>query len=901
MKRFINLGLFLILSFYITTLSAQRTVTGKIQEANGQPIIGATVMAQGTSLGTTTNESGVFTLQIPANVNSLTVNYIGYAPKEVFIGDELTIDIVLEEGKILETVFIIGSRSTAARTKTETTAPVDVLNITELVATGQTDPTQMLHYIVPSFNSGRQTVADGTDHIDPSTLRGLGPDQVLTLLNGKRRHNQALININGTIGRGSVGTDMNAIPSAAIERLEVLRDGASSQYGSDAIAGVINVVMKNTPGTTITGHVSSYNTQYEYLFGKNDKRKMTDGETVQLSAYHGMAIAKGKFSVALEFRDRKASNRSGDFLGTVYHGTKATDDSLINARGGFDRTFNMQVGNAASRNILGFVNYNLPIGTNKELYINMGGASRKGSGKGFYRYPKQTTQVIPELYPMGFLPEIHSTIGDYSALIGLKGIVSNGWRWDLSNVFGTNRFRYDVKNSNNASQFALKTAAPTEFYAGTQQFSQNTTNFELSKALKSNAVRSLNLALGLELRIDNFKIEAGEEASWKNYDLNAKPLRVGGSQVFPGFQPGNEVNQGRTVAGAFIDLESDITDKFLVNAAARFENYSDFGTNAAAKLAARYKFADAFVIRGALSNGFRAPSVHQRYFSNTSTQFVVANGVTTPNNVGTYRNDSEIAKALGIPSLEAEKSTNISLGVTSKFAKVVSLTIDAYQINIKDRIVITGNMSRSNALINSLLIAGGAAADVTQVAFFTNAINTSTRGIDAVLGASPKMGNGFLDLTLAANFTKNEIDGPIKTTDKLPADDFGKTFFSRLEESRVVVGQPKSKIAASLGYRIVNFSTQLRATRFGEVAVWDNTNMVLDESFSSKTIVDLNLSYTFKIATLSLGSNNLFDVYPDKIKNLGNTSDGRFIYSRNVTQFGFGGRTLYTALKIDIK
>lgn len=901
MKPLITLSLFLFVVSSTTTLIAQRTITGKISEANGQPIVGATVMASGTSTGTTTNESGIFTIQIPANVTSLLVSYIGFAPKEVFIGDALTIDIVLEEGKILETVFIIGSRSTAARTKTETTAPVDVLNITELVATGQTDPTQMLHYIVPSFNSGRQTVADGTDHIDPSTLRGLGPDQVLTLLNGKRRHNQALININGTIGRGSVGTDMNAIPSAAIERLEVLRDGASSQYGSDAIAGVINVVLKNTPGTTISAHSGSYNTRYEYQFGKDEKRHMSDGETMQFSGYHGMAIGKGKFSVALEYRDRKASNRAGDYLGTVYNASKAVDDSLINASGGFDRAFNMQVGNASSRNLLGFINFNLPIGTNKELYLNIGGASRKGAGKGFYRYPKQNTQVIPELYPKGFLPEIHSTIGDFSALTGIKGILSNGWRWDLSNVFGTNRFRYDVKNSNNASQFALKTSAPTEFYAGTQQFYQNTTNFEISKELKSNAVRTLNLALGLELRIDQFKIEAGEEASWKNYDLNANPLRVGGAQVFPGFQPGNEVNQGRTVAGAFIDLESDITEKLLVNVAARFENYSDFGTNAAAKLAVRYKFAEAFVVRGALSNGFRAPSVHQRYFSNTSTQFVVANGVTTPNNVGTYRNDSEIAKALGIPSLEAEKSTNISLGVTSKFAQVISLTIDAYQINIKDRIVITCNMSRSNALINSLLIAGGAAADVTQVAFFTNAINTRTTGIDAVMGASPKLGNGFLDLTLAANFTKNEIDGEPKTTDKLPVDQFGNTFFSRLEESRIVVGQPRSKIAAAVGYRIAKLATQLRATRFGEVAVWDNSNMALDETFSPKSIVDLNIGYTFKKATLSVGSTNLFDTYPDKIKNPGNTSDGRFIYSRNVTQYGFGGRTLYTALKIDIK
>lgn len=902
MKILIRLSFLLFALLVGVQVNAQKKISGKINDDKGEPLVGASIIVKGTSKGAVTDANGVYSLDVPKDATTLVVSFVGYEAQEVAIGNSSNLDVVLvESGISLGNVVVIGSRSTAARTKTETASPVDVLSSRELQATGQTEPTQMLHYVVPSFNSGRQTVADGTDHIDPSTLRGLGPDQVLTLLNGKRRHNQALININGTIGRGSVGTDMNAIPSAAIERLEVLRDGAASQYGSDAIAGVINVVMKDAPGTSITGHVGSYSTEYEYLFGKTDKRKMTDGETVQLSAYHGMAVGKGKLSIALEYRDRKASNRTGDFLGTVYTGTKATDDSTIAARGGFDRTFNMQVGNAASRNLLGFVNFNMPIGENKEFYLNVGGASRKGSGKGFYRYPKQTTQVIPELYPNGFLPEIHSTIGDYSALAGIKGTMTSGWRWDLSTVYGTNRFRYDIKNSNNASQFALKAAAPKEFYAGTQQFAQSTTNFDISKALNVSSLKSLNLAFGAEFRIDNFKIEAGEEASWKNYDLNAKPLRVGGSQVFPGFQPSNEVDKSRSVLGAYVDVESDVTDNFLVNVAARVENYSDFGANAAAKLAARYKFADAFVVRGAISNGFRAPSVHQRYFSNTSTQFVVANGVTTPNNVGTYRNDSDIAKALGIPSLEAEKSTNTSIGVTSKFASVFSLTVDAYQINIKDRIVATGNMSRSNALINSLLTAGGAAADVTQVAFFTNAINTKTKGIDAVLGASPKLGTGTLDLTVAANFTKNEIDGAPKTTDKLPTDQFGKTFFSRLEESRVVVGQPRSKIAVSLGYRIAGVNINLRGTKFGEVAVWDNTNTALDEIFTPKTVIDATLSYKFKVATLTLGANNLTDVYPDKIKNLGNTSDGRFIYSRNVSQFGFGGRYLYAALRIDLK
>ena len=880
-------------------LNAQNKISGKISGSNNEPLVGASVVVKGTSTGATTDINGRYSLTVTDKAMSITISFVGYTTQDITIGNATVLDVTLKEGTSLSSVVVVGSRSTASRTKTETAVPIDVLTSKELQATGQTEPTQMLHFVVPSFNSGRQTVADGTDHIDPSTLRGLGPDQVLTLLNGKRRHNQALININGTIGRGSVGTDMNAIPAAAIERLEVLRDGASSQYGSDAIAGVINVVMKNSVGTSVTGHIGGYNTEYEYKFGSTDKRKMTDGEMVQLSAYHGMAIGKGKLSLSLEYRDRKASNRTGDFLGTVYNSNKVLDDSIINSKGGFDRTFNMQVGNASSRNILGFLNFNMPIGENKEFYLTAGGASRKGAGKGFYRYPKQTTQVIPELYPKGFLPEIHSTIADYSALAGIKGTMANGWRWDLSNVFGSNRFGFNVKNSNNASQFALKANAKTSFDAGTLQFTQNTTNLDIAKELNVSSLKSLNLAFGAEFRIDNFKIVAGEEASWKNYDLTASPLRVGGSQVFPGFQPSNAINKSRSVMAAYVDVESDITDKLLVDVAARVENYSDFGANAAAKLAARYKFADEFVVRGAISNGFRAPSVHQRYFSNTSTQFVVSGGQTIPNNVGTYRNDSEIAKALGIPSLKAETSVSKSIGVTSKIANLVSITVDAYQIDIKNRIVITGNMSRNNALINSLLTSGGAAADVTQVAFFTNAISTKTSGVDIVLGASPKLGTGVLDLTVAANFTENKINGVTQTTDKLPADQFGKTFFSRLEESRVVVGQPRSKLALSLGYRIKGFNINLRATKFGEVAVWDATNTALDETFSPKTITDLTVSYKYKVATLTLGANNLMDVYPDKMKILGNTSDGRFIYSRNVSQFGFGGRYVYTAIRVD--
>jgi iron complex outermembrane recepter protein len=896
--------LILIIALFgsLSSAVAQKSISGRVTDARTkEPLIGASVVAKGTTQGTLTDIEGKFQVVLPNGNSLIVISFVGYNPQEMTVGTESSLEIELSESSVsMDNVVVLGSRSTSMRTRTETVAPVDVLNSKDLIATGQTEPTQMMHFIAPSFNSARQTVADGTDHIDPATLRGLGPDQVLVLLNGKRRHNQALININGTVGRGSVGTDMNAIPAAAIDRMEVLRDGASSQYGSDAIGGVINVVMKNSPGSSISAHYGSYNTEYQPVFGQTSTRRMTDGENLQISGYHGMKVGKGKLSVALEFRDRKPSNRVGDFLGTVYNGTKSVDDPLVAAKN-FDRTFNMQIGNAASQNLLGFLSFSYPIGENGEFYLNAGGASRKGAGKGFYRYPKQTTQVNLALYPNGFLPEIHSTIMDISALVGVKGMIGDGWRWDLSNVYGSNDFRYDVKNSNNASQFALGTAAPTSFYAGTQKFAQNTLNLDISKSIATTAVKSLNVAFGAEYRMDMFGIEAGEDASWKNYDLTAVPLRVGGAQVFPGFQPSNAVDKSRSVMGAYLDVETDINEKLLIDAAIRAENYSDFGSNAAGKLAARYKIADELVFRGAVSTGFRAPSIHQRYFSNTSTQFVVANGVTTPNNVGTYRNDSEIAKALGIPTLQAETSNNLSFGITSKLDKLVTITADLYQIDINNRIVMTGNMSRSNATINSLLTAAGAAADVTTVAFFTNAISTRTSGIDVVVGLSPKLGKGVLDLMAAANFTENKIIGGTKTTDKLPADQFGKTFFGRLEESRIVVGQPRQKISLSATYRVNNFNANVRSTHFGAVSVWDNSNIALDEKFGNKTITDLSFGYKFKVATLTLGANNVLDVYPDKLKNYGGTSDGRFIYSRNATQFGFSGRYLYANLRVDLK
>lgn len=900
--------------FFVTGSSFAQVLRGRVTDAKtGEPLTGVAVAVPGTSLGASTDLTGHYSLRLRPGTYQIQASYIGYETqtRNVSMSDkDQTINFTLSTGALaLNNVVIVGSRSNKPRSSVETVAPIDVITSRELQASGQIEPTQMMNMVAPSFNSSRQTVSDGTDHIDPATLRGLGPDQVLVLLNGKRRHNQALINVGGTVGRGSVGTDLNTIPVAGIQRIEVLREGAASQYGSDAIAGVVNVVLKNDTGTTATVHLGQF---YE-----------GDGKNAQVGLYHGFKVGNlGVISAAADVRLRGNTNRAGRYTGPVYtnwnvsQGSNETREawlarrqSLYNqdqaqiAQNNFNLEDNLLVGNSAVNNFGGMLNGNLQVGEKTEVYFSGTLNYRKGNAAGFYRYPYQTTQVISEIYPNGFLPEIHSTIWDRSFLAGIGGEWGNGWRWDLSNVYGGNSFRYDVENSNNASQFAQGANAQTEFYAGTLQFNQNTTDFGVTKDFgKAIGVQSFNVAAGLEYRLDNFQIEAGEEASYTNYAPNSG--RAGGAQVFPGFQPANEVNETRNVSAAYLDIETDLTDRLLVNAAGRYEYYSDFGGNLAGKLSARYKFADIFSLRGTISNGFRAPSIHQRYYSAISTSFLTVDGQLQPRQQGTFRNDSEVARAFGIPSLKAEKSTNYSLGITSQLLPNITLTVDAYQIDIKDRIVLTGSFQRGTSAagqeVARLLNAAGQ-TEVQSAVFFTNAIDTRTRGLDIVLNADYTIGQGSLEVTLAGNFNKTEVQGDPRVSSTLPNDLFGNTLFNRGERGRLEWGQPRNKFTLGGLYKLNKFGTNLRITRFGEVRIVDPTNALLDQSFSPKVTTDLNVSYQVnKILQLSVGGNNIFDVYPDKLTatqyptpsnptSLDNTSYGRFVYSRSATQFGFNG------------
>ncbi|MBA2250422.1 MAG: TonB-dependent receptor [Chitinophagaceae bacterium] len=808
-------------------------------------------------------------------------------PVTVSAGQTITTDDVqLERGADLEAVTVVGSRSTVVRSNVQTAVPVDVINSRDLAATGQVEPTQMLNFVAPSFNSSRQTIADGTDHIDPATLRGLGPDQVLVLVNGKRQHNAALINVNGTIGRGTVGTDLNAIPPSSIEKIEVLRDGAAAQYGSDAIAGVINIVLKKSVNkTTITGYTGA---QYK-----------GDGFVYNGGINHGFKLGKqGYLNMSLDYRHRDPANRAGYYNGTVYTSNVAQDEVLI-AQRGFSRYNNDQIGQSKLLNTGVVLNGGVPLNpaNTTKLYFTGSYNYRRGDAEGFYRYPKQTNQVISQLYPDGFLPQIESTIQDKSVIVGVQGKTHSDWNWDVSNTYGGNSFKFDINNTNNASQYALGANAPTSFYAGTIKFNQNTFDAGLSKDFgKKVNLQSFNVAFGAEYRLDNYQILAGEEASYKNYAPPPTSTKVGGAQVFPGFQPSNAVNENRNVGAAYIDLESDITNKLLVNVAGRYEYYSDFGSNVAGKLALRYKLTDFVSLRGAISNGFRAPSIHQRFFSAISTVFVNTPQGFVPLQQGTFRNNSDIAAAFGIPSLKAEKSINYSAGITSKPAKNVSITIDAYQIEIRDRIVLTGNFTKSNPTVAQIL---ANYPDVNSAIFFTNAVNTRTQGVDIVTSADLKVPKGNLNITLAGNLNKTKLFGNIQTTSKLPADSLNtNTLFNIQEKGRIEQNQPRDKFTLALNYRVGKFNFIVRDTRFGKIAtIFNGTDRTRDEHFSPKYVTDVALSFKPKeFMQITIGANNIADVYPDKLKNPLNSSSGVFVYSREATQFGFNGGFYYASL-----
>jgi iron complex outermembrane recepter protein len=927
------------LSMLGNMVMAQRTLQGKVTNVNSEPLIDATILVKGTLIGTTTNADGRYNIYVPSGASILTFSFTGYVSQEVNIGQKTVLNVTLTEGLELDNIVVVGSRN-ATRTKLETPVPVDIIPVSVVVnEVGQVDLNQILNYAAPSFQSNRQTVADGTDHIDPAQLRGLGPDQVLVLVNGKRRHTSSLVNINGTVGRGSVGTDLSAIPIAAIERVEILRDGAAAQYGSDAIAGVINIVLKKDAELIHANLATGIHTK-------------GDGSVTNLGLNYGFKLLeKGFFNISGDFNQRGATNRTSDYTGPIFRTApselayqteklaelgnrtrmQADDDTL--AKLGLTRTdFRMRVGNSHIRSMGAFFNAAYPLSINAEVYAFGGYNFKQGTAAGFYRTPNDG-RVVKEIYPMGFLPEIHSVVSDKAATLGLKGSL-RGWNLDFANTYGQNTFLFQVENSLNASLLA---ASPTSFQCGGFSFAQNTTNFDVNRLF--GGIRSgMNVAFGGEFRTENYQIIAGDEASYRNYGLVPAPDTVrdahgvitavvpsptrtldrlgrpGGAQVFPGFRPENAVNRYRTNASAYVDIELDASDKWLIEGALRAESYSDFGATANIKAASRYKISADLAIRGALSTGFRAPALQQRYFNNTSTQF---DNRGIPSEIGTFSNDSRIARLLGIPKLKQETSRNFSLGVTSRLTRHFDISADIYHIQIQNRIILTGQFEGGN--IADIL----KSANASKAAFFTNAVDTRTTGLDIVADYDTKMEDGQIKLVFAANFNRNEVvkngDGTpiIHASDSLK--NYLNTYFNREDQSRLEVATPSMKATFTVNVKKGKWSGMIRNVYFGSVQYifpaateTDANKWVVntytgnpesrDQTFGGKIVTDFSISRQLTTQTsFTLGANNVFDVYPDAQTHSENVSYGRFVYSRRVQQFGFNGAYWFGRLIVHIK
>ena len=884
-----------VFSLSIFFASAQNGMIKGIVKCDEEALPSATVSA-GKKFALTDN-NGEFLMSIPPGNYTLIITHVGYKKIEQLItintGENQLLQFNMTRDEQMSDAVILGSHSSIQRSNMSTAVPVEIISGSKLPV-AQTDLTQQLSIVVPSFNSPPQTVGSSA-WVNPATLRGLGPDETLVLLNGRRLHTSAIIFLQYNMAYGTVCSDLNTIPSASIENIEVLRDGAAAQYGSDAIAGVINLQLKKSTGTT----------SMNLHLGQTCKG---DGETIAFNFTRGIRLSKkGFLNFTADIRFKNFTQRNGVYDSTVYYNipkNASTDsinsirarDNLMIAERSFDRLNHRRIGNPKMLNTALIINggYSLNKKTNLFWTGTMNYRLTEDISSSVYRYPKDTTTVITALYPDGFEPKISNTIRDMSFIADMEGKTGKGWQWDISSVFGGNSFNSEVTNSNNASQFNLGKNAQTSFKTGSSLFTQNTNNINFTRNFADllQDVKSFTVSFGGEFRIDHYRLKEGEEASLKDYAPGSG--RQWGSQGVVGRSPDNAVNKNRYISAAYAELEMDKNGKFLWNLAGRYEYYSDFGGNLAGKLAMRYKFSDHFLLRGSLSNGFRAPAIQQRYFS-------AINQIGGRNNVGisvigNYRNDSKEAAGFGISPLQAERSVNVSGGITSKILRHVNLTLDAYWIQISNRIILTGQIQRSVAtprvgkILDSLNH-----KDIDGVRFFTNAVSTRTKGVDLVVTGSWPIRKSIFEISLSANYNKTNIYHVIQPAKNLPDDSvYQFTIINPEERGRLEQAQPLDKIILIVNYKTGKWEFGVRSIHYGKATHIYMGNAVIDrnrdEFFLPKILAGFIISYSPKTwITIKAGAVNIFNTYPNKVKNRANTQAGLAIYDFNSTQIGYNG------------
>jgi iron complex outermembrane receptor protein len=943
--------LMLLLSMLMSTflLHAQNNFAVSVSDAKtGKPIADASVKIKGTNKGAATNASGTVAIKATPG-DMLEVSSIGYTSVLISVANQTSISVMLEPAAAdLGDVVVVGSRG-APRAKIETAVPVDVIRINQVgLPTARMDLTSALNMAAPSFNYNKQSGADGADHIDLGTLRGLGPDQTLVLINGKRRHQTAFVALFGTRGRGNSGADLNAFPQSAVDRIEILRDGASAQYGSDAMAGVMNVLLKRDVNhwSINAGWAGYYDTRFNAYKTRNTNQyyysRPIDGGTLTFSANNGVALGKNGGFINVSF----------DFLSQAKTFRQVADTNVWTNKNALPLNTGRRAFGDGSVTTGGIMyNMEIPGKTGKTTFYSFGGYNAKSSDA--YAYTRNYS-ARPDRFPVDasgnlrfdgnimrvandgeiyYNPHIQTKIKDLSFAAGVKGKLGKDWNWDISNTLGRNDFHYYGDKTFNASQIMIAGAAqPTNFDAGGFNFLQNTFNIDVSKSF-STVASGLNLGFGGEFRYERYSIYEGERASW---DTFPNPFQQApGSQGFPGFSPKDVIADDRNNISLYADVELNASKAWLMDAAVRFENYSDFGSIVTFKFATRYKVAHNFNLRGSVSTGFRAPSLQQINFSNTLTSF--SGGALVQSRIA--RNGDAITQSAGIPNLREERSVNASLGFAWKPIPGLTFTMDGYMVKVKDRIVLSGLFDKDDATLPTAFTSQLAAIGVQTAQFFSNSVNTTNYGLDIVVDYTKKIGKNNLKVLLAGNIQNMKVD---KVNIPASLDNSyrqRKTFFSDREEAFLLASAPNAKFNFSLQYTAgkigfgtnVNYFGNMKSLGFGWTGLAsaagtggpgdpaisgsftgidpyvdidgfsDGINVEREIfNYKPKVTVDLFVSYSFsKKISLFIGADNIFNIHPNfaavqnaRYQSFDNEAGGPW----ESVQMGFNGRRLFTKL-----
>jgi iron complex outermembrane receptor protein len=947
LKRFavVTLGaVWLVCAVAVQAAAQGGIVRGHVADSAGVPLAHVTISVEPIGLSATTNEKGDYEIRgVPAGTHTVRARLLGYVAQTTRLTVSETqptqqnFALRVQPIGLAPVDVVVGSRArhTAAD---ELAVPVDVFPADLIKQQGTTETSQILQQLTPSVNFPHQSVTDAGDIVRPFTLRGLSPDQTLVLVNGWRQHQTALVN-NFTygMGAGSSGVDLNTIPQSAIDRIEVLRDGASAQYGSDAIAGVVNFVMKEGQFTPFVNFDAG-----RYI----PRYYPADGTTVDANGGWGIGLGRGSLALFGEFLDRQPTNRAyADRFEDAGTGVPDSIDSrgqVVIKRNPVPQP-SSHWGDGLEKDILTMANFRMPLNAagTSELYTFGGYSFRRGTGNGYRRCAVDCASFItgrawPEIYPLGYLPEFHPDVTDYSVTGGFRG-ATHGWSVDLGASFGHNDFKYNLRNTSNVSLGpCLDPAAPcapaapgiankTSFYAGRLLREEFITQVNVTKSLNVGLQAPANLALGAAFRRERYQIDSGETASWINGGHfspdSAGPdgiwgtadddsVTLGGSQVFPGFAPSDTSDNHRTNVGAYADLETQLTPEFLADVAGRFEHYSDFGSRMTGKLALRYQPSKRLTLRGAASTGFRAPGISQEYFSKVVTNVIAGQAV----QVGIFPVYTHAARVLGAKPLRDETSVSLSGGVAYSPTSQVTLTADYFYIKINHRIMLSGTFQQDStlAILADSGVTGPGGTTIGGLQYFTNGLDTRTQGVDVTANlVMPQVGGGTLNWTAAVNWTKNEIT----RVDSLPPI-FAGTGETGLIDTVTWIGitqeRPDWRGTLTGQYSLSRFHALARASYYGKFSsAQPGFCSLCREGYGAKTLVDAEVGYRFNQVDLSVGVRNLFDVFPDQPKSqvvvdsFGDTSQqfnnnfGTYPWAA-ASPFGYNGRYLYTRASIPL-